>query len=223
MDTIQQRYQNIINALHQQAPSTRLLAVSKGQPVSKVRALYQAGQRAFGESYLREAQQKISECRDLTDIQWHYIGPLQRNKTRPIAELFDWVHSVDRPILIERLGSQRPAGLQPLNVLLQINVDNEQQKSGTGAEQIPSLAQTIGTFATLKLRGIMGIPKQQQTNTGQRDSFAALYAAYQQCLEVAPSTDTLSMGMSGDWQLAVQEGASMVRIGTALFGPRNQR
>ncbi len=220
MPTLQQRYQNIINEMQRLAPASQLLAVSKGQPVEKIRELYALGQRAFGENYLREAEQKIIDCCDLPGIQWHYIGPLQRNKTRPIAEQFDWVHSVDRQLLAERLGNHRPTSLPPLNILLQINVNAEQQKSGAAPNQISPLAQTIGTYSSLRLRGIMGIPKQLQSDTEKHLSFAALYTAYQQCLELTPGADTLSMGMSGDWQIACQEGATMVRIGTAIFGPR---
>lgn len=213
------RYHQLTTELAQH-PGVQLLAVSKGQPLQKVREAYQLGQRHFGENYLQEAEQKIAQCTDLPDIQWHYIGPLQRNKTRAVAELFDWVHSVDRALLAERLGRQRPDSMPPLNVLIQLNVDDEAQKSGAHPDALDELAQTIGTYASLRLRGIMGIPKHPQSADGLRASFAALQQAYQRCRTLAEGVDTLSMGMSGDWPLAVQTGATMVRIGTALFGPR---
>ncbi len=225
MPTLAQRYEDLTSQLHQTAPKAQLLAVSKGQPVSKIRDLYALGQRAFGENYLDEATRKIAACQDLPELQWHFIGPLQRNKTRPIAAQFDWVHSVDRALLIKRLASQRPDHLPPLQILLQINVDDESQKAGAPASQIPALLQTIGTCPTLQLRGIMGIPENNQNEQGLRASFRALAAAHQQCQTINRSSqdtiDTLSMGMSGDWRIAVQEGATMVRIGTALFGPRD--
>jgi len=220
MDELEQRYTELCKELNSLAPAAQLLAVSKGQPIDLVHSLYALGQRAFGENYLRDAQQKMTTCDHLTGIQWHYIGPLQRNKTRHIAEHFDWVHSVDRVLLIKRLAEQRPKHKPPLNVLLQINVDNEQQKSGASSDQIPALVQTIGTYSTLRLRGIMGIPKQQPETSQQHRSFTALQDAYHYCQSLAANIDTLSMGMSGDWRLAVQHGATMVRIGTALFGSR---
>lgn len=222
MTTLQKRFQDITQSLIQHNPSTQLLAVSKGQPLAKIRELYSMGQRAFGENYLQEAEQKIQACNDLPDIQWHYIGPLQRNKTRAIAEQFDWVHSVDRALLVERLGKQRPDALPALNVLLQINVDAEQQKAGAVVADIPELVHTIGTYDKLSLRGIMGIPKQHPSKDQQRASFQALQQAFLRCQTLGKGVDTLSMGMSGDWQIAVDEGATMVRIGTALFGPREQ-
>lgn len=222
MSTLRQRYQQLIQSLAEHNPATQLLAVSKGQPVDKIRELYHLGQRAFGENYLQEAEQKIQACYDLPDIQWHYIGPLQRNKTRSIAEQFDWVHSVDRVLLVERLGKQRPAQQPALNVLLQLNVDAEQQKSGAAINDIPQLAQTIGTYTNLNLRGIMGIPKQHPSKNQLRNSFQTLRQVFLGCQSLTEGVDTLSMGMSSDWQIAVDEGATMVRIGTALFGPREQ-
>lgn len=220
MPTLEQRYQELTQALNERAPGVRLLAVSKNQPLDKIRKLYELGQRAFGENYLQQAEQKIAACSDLPDIEWHYIGPLQRNKTRAVAEQFAWVHSVDRELLIKRLGNQRPDTLQPLNVLLQLNVDDEAQKAGAKPDQLPALAQTIGTYPRLVLRGIMGIPKLEQSEQALESSFTALHRAFQACRAYANSVDTLSMGMSGDWPLAARTGATMVRIGTALFGPR---
>lgn len=220
MSTLTERYQALCKNLTDTNHNVQLLAVSKGQPISKIRELYALGQRAFGENYLQEAEQKINSCSDLLDIEWHYIGPLQRNKTRHVANLFHWVHSVDRPLLIERLATQREAHLPALNILLQFNVDNEQQKSGAEPSQLNSLIQTISTYNNIRMRGIMGIP-QQQSSTGVRDSFNALYRIFQDAQKLISDSDTLSMGMSNDWQLAVQEGATMLRIGTALFGPRN--
>ncbi|HEY6095747.1 MAG TPA: YggS family pyridoxal phosphate-dependent enzyme [Gallionellaceae bacterium] len=202
-----------------------LLAVSKTFPAAAVREAYAAGQRAFGENYLQEALDKMAELRDLP-LEWHFIGPIQSNKTRPIAENFSWVHSVDRLKVAERLSEQRPAHLPPLNVCLQVNVSGEDSKSGVALQEAAALAQAISLLPRLRLRGLMAIPAPAATLAAQRVPFAQLRNLQQQ-LNAAPpqgagmGLDTLSMGMSHDLAAAILEGATMVRVGTAIFGSRN--
>ena len=200
-------------------PPVTLLAVSKGHPASAIRALAMRGQSAFGENYLQPALDKIAELHDLP-LQWHYIGAIQSNKTRPIAEHFDWVQTVDRLKIANRLSEQRPATLPPLQVLLQVNIDDEPQKAGVTAAELPALAAAVLQLPNLTLRGIMGLPAATQNDTQRRASLARLNQLFQQLQPLSASIDTLSMGMSDDLALAIAEGSTMVRIGTALFGPR---
>ena len=195
-----------------------LLAVSKTQPAAAIRALAQAGQRHFGENYLQEALAKQEELADLSDLVWHFIGPIQSNKTRFIASRFDWVHSVDRLKIAERLSEQRPAEWPPLNICLQVNISHETSKSGVDPAELPELAQAVAKLPRLRLRGLMAIPAPAHDLEGQRRPFREL----RQTLETleAPGLDTLSMGMSEDLEAAILEGATCVRVGTALFGPR---
>jgi PLP dependent protein len=197
-----------------------LLAVSKTKPVSDILAAYQAGQIDFGENYLQEAELKIQTLAD-KGIQWHYIGPIQSNKTRKISELFDWVHSVDRYKIAERLSQQRPRTLKPLNILLQVNIDNETSKSGISADQVLPLAEQIAQLPQLKLRGLMAIPSVQNDYQQQCIPFARMQTLLQKLHKQHPECDTLSMGMSGDMQAAIAQGSTLVRIGTAIFGKRN--
>lgn len=199
-----------------------LLAVSKTQPADRLRQAYQAGQRAFGENYLQEALDKQAALADLDDISWHFIGPLQSNKTRAVAEHFDWVHSVDRLKIARRLSEQRPAGLAPLNICLQVNVSREDSKAGVAPEALVELGQAIQQLANVRLRGVMAIPAPADTPAAQRQPLAELRACLEMLQEALPEAtlDTLSMGMSGDLEAAVQEGATLVRLGTAIFGPR---
>lgn len=197
----------------------RLLAVSKTKPVEEIRKLASLGQREFGESYLQEAKDKIPQMPGL-GILWHFIGQLQRNKTRVVAELFDWVQSVDRLVIAERLSAQRPAHLPDLNICLQVRMSDEPGKGGLQPDEVPDLAQSIQHLPRLKLRGLMTIP-QHTTDTGaQRQTFRHMHELYLALQARHPMVDTLSMGMSGDFQLAIEEGSTMVRIGTALFGKR---
>lgn len=203
-----------------------LLAVSKTKPASDLREAANAGQLAFGENYLQEALEKIEALSDIPDIEWHFIGPIQSNKTRSIAEHFHWTHSVDRLKIAQRLNDQRPNNLPPLNICLQVNVDNEESKSGCRLDELPELAAAIHQLPRLKLRGLMAIPDPGQPEEDLRASFQALANALdklkqQNDLPDTLSLDTLSMGMSGDLELAIAEGATMVRIGTALFGVRD--
>ena len=191
--------------------SVTLLAVSKTHAVDRVREACAAGLHAFGENYVQEA---IAKMEGLTGVEWHLIGPLQSNKSRLAAERFDWVQSVDRAKIAQRLSEQRPAHLAPLNVLLQVNVSAEASKSGARVEEVTSLAAAVAALPRLRLRGLMAIPA-----PGSDSGFARMKALYE---SLAPQFgfDTLSMGMTDDMEQAIAAGATMVRIGTAIFGPR---
>ncbi|EJO91850.1 alanine racemase domain-containing protein [Ectopseudomonas mendocina DLHK] len=194
-----------------------LLAVSKTKPADAIREAHAAGLRDFGENYLQEALEKQAALSDLPLI-WHFIGPIQSNKTRPIAEHFDWVHSVDRLKIAQRLSDQRPAHLAPLNICLQVNVSGEDSKSGCSPEELPELAQAIAALPNLKLRGLMAIPEPTDDIAAQHAAFARLRQLRD---DLGLQLDTLSMGMSHDLEAAIAEGATWVRIGTALFGARD--
>jgi PLP dependent protein len=197
-----------------------LLAVSKTKPVADILAAYQCGQLDFGENYLQEAEQKIQALAG-KGIQWHFIGPIQSNKTRKISELFDWVHSVDRYKIAERLSQQRLETLKPLNILLQVNIDNEASKAGISTDQVLPLAEQIASLPQVKLRGLMAIPSAQEDYQQQCIPFAKMQTLLQELHNQHPECDTLSMGMSGDMQAAIAQGSTLVRIGTAIFGNRN--
>ena len=194
-----------------------LLAVSKTQPAAAIREAAAAGIRDFGENYLQEALDKQAELSDLP-LAWHFIGPIQSNKTKSIAEHFDWVHSVDRLKIAQRLSDQRPTALPPLNICLQVNVSGEASKSGCAPEELPKLAQAVAAMPHLRLRGLMCIPAPSEDPAEQRAAFARLRALRD---ELPLTLDTLSMGMSQDLEAAIAEGATWVRIGTALFGARD--
>lgn len=199
----------------------RLLAVSKTFPAQAVREAYQAGQRAFGENYVQEALDKIGALHDLP-LEWHFIGPVQSNKTRVIAENFSWVHGVDRLKIAERLSAQRPAHLPPLNICLQVNVSGEGSKSGVAPGEVEALAVQAAQLPNLKLRGLMAIPAPAADPAAQRLPFAQMRALLQQLNSRGLQLDTLSMGMSHDYPAAIAEGATIVRIGTAIFGARTK-
>lgn len=198
-----------------------LLAVSKTKPSTLIREAYQAGQRQFGESYVQEAVDKIAELSDLSDIEWHFIGPIQSNKSAQVAAHFDWVQSVDRIKIARRLNDQRPSERAKLNVLIQVNIDDEQSKSGCSLSELDALAQYIATSDNLVLRGVMAIPKKSDSLNEQQHSFAKLQTCFNQLKSQYDSIDTLSMGMSNDVEAAISQGSTMVRIGTDIFGPRN--
>ena len=202
--------------------SVTLLAVSKGQPANSVRAIAAQGIRDIGESYLQEALEKIEQLRDLA-LTWHFIGRLQANKTRVIAATFDWVHGVDRLKIAERLSEQRPFHAPPLNVCLQVNIAGEASKGGVTPAELPALAAAVAVLPRLKLRGLMCIPPDEDDPARQRTWFAAMRHALEELNASGASLDTLSMGMSGDFEAAILEGATIVRIGTALFGERPRR
>ena len=195
----------------------RLLAVSKTRPAADVRALFEAGQRAFGENYVQEAEAKMAELADL-GIEWHHIGRIQGNKTRAIAERFQWAHGVTDEQQARRLSRQRPANLPPLDVCIQVNVSNEATKAGVAIPTLEPLARAVAALPNLRLRGLMAIPAPAADLAAQREPFARLRRLAAE-LDI-PSLDTLSMGMSDDLEAAIAEGATLVRIGTALFGPR---
>jgi PLP dependent protein len=212
--------------------SITLLGVTKGQPATAVQAAAAAGLKDFGESYLQEALEKIAVVEKLraeagappqaspTDITWHFIGRLQSNKTRPVAESFAWVHAVDRLKIAERLAEQRPYYAPPLNICLQVNVAGEDSKGGVGIDELPALASAVVALPRIKLRGLMCLPPEEENPVRQRHWFALVRTAFDRLNASGLGLDTLSMGMSGDFEAAIQEGATIVRVGTALFGPR---
>lgn len=197
----------------------RLLAVSKTRPAEAVRVLAGAGQRAFGENYVQEGVAKARELAGL-GLEWHLIGHLQSNKCREAAEHFDWVQSLDRLKLVDALDKARPEGRPPLNVLVQVNVDGEASKSGCDPADVPALAAAVAAAPRLRLRGLMAIPEPHPDPARRRDSFRRLGALFDAVAATHPGVDTLSMGMSDDFETAIAEGSTLVRIGTALFGPR---
>tara|TARA_R110001606_G_scaffold399310_1_gene584702 strand:+ start:34184 stop:34888 length:705 start_codon:yes stop_codon:yes gene_type:complete len=199
--------------------SVQLLAVSKTQPAEVIRQAAEAGQRYFGENYLQEALIKINSLTDLK-LEWHFIGPIQSNKTKDIAENFDWVQTVDRLKIAQRLNNQRPSNLGKLNICIQINIDNESSKSGIEATDLFELAEKISHLNNLQLRGLMIIPTHTHDPLQQQASFQQAQLLFRQLADIYPSVDTLSMGMSGDMAMAIAEGSTMVRIGTAFFGKR---
>jgi pyridoxal phosphate enzyme (YggS family) len=217
ISTLAERIRSAAQAVQRDPASVGLLAVSKTKPASDLREAYDAGLRDFGENYLQEALAKQAELSDLPLI-WHFIGPIQSNKTRAIAENFAWVHSVDRLKIAQRLSEQRPPELPPLNICIQVNVSGEASKSGCSPEDLPALAQAINALPHLKLRGLMAIPEPTDDRDEQNASFAAVSTLQAQ---LGLPLDTLSMGMSHDLEAAVAQGATWVRIGTALFGARN--
>lgn len=205
--------------------SVVLLAVSKTFPSAAVREAHDAGQRRFGESYVQEAIAKQAELADL-DLEWHFIGPLQSNKTKPVAEHFAWVHSVERLKIAERLSMQRPAHLPPLNVCVQVNVSGEASKSGCAPEEAPVLCRAVAALPHLRLRGLMAIPEPGNGSAAEnsalaRRQFSVLRALRDRLNTGGLTLDTLSMGMSHDLEDAIMEGATLVRVGTAIFGERN--
>lgn len=200
--------------------AVRLLAVSKTWPAASVREAALAGQRAFGENYVQEGVAKVAGLADL-GLEWHFIGPLQSNKTRVVAEHFDWVHSIDRLKIAERLAEQRPAALPPLSVCLQVNVSGEATKSGVAPDAVEDLARRVAALPGLRLRGLMAIPAPAADFAAQRLPFRRLREIYEQLRAGGLALDTLSMGMSHDLEAAIAEGATLVRVGTAIFGERN--
>lgn len=214
---VRERIREAEQACGRPSGGVALLAVSKTKPAAAIREAHAAGLVDFGENYLQEALGKQAELADLA-LTWHFIGPIQSNKTRPIAEHFHWVHSVDRLKVAERLSAQRPAQLPPLNVCLQVNVSGEASKSGCAPEELPALAAAVAALPNLKLRGLMAIPEPTEDVAAQRAAFARLRELL---TALNLGLDTLSMGMSHDLEAAIAEGATCVRIGTALFGARD--
>jgi pyridoxal phosphate enzyme (YggS family) len=216
---VQARIRTAEHAAGRAGDSVRLIAVSKQQPASAVRAAHAAGQLEFGENYPQEASAKQDELADLSAV-WHFIGHLQSNKTRAIAERFQWVHTVDRARVAERLSAQRPFHAPPLEVLLQVNLDAEPGKSGAAPGELKALARHVAGLPRLRLRGLMCIPAPETDRTRQREPFRRLRELLESLNADGHALDTLSMGMSDDLEAAILEGATMVRIGTAVFGER---
>ena len=217
LSAISARIASAAQAAGRDPASVQLLAVSKTKPASAIREIHAAGVRDFGENYLQEALTKQQALSDLPLI-WHFIGPIQSNKTKAIAEHFDWVHSVDRLKIAQRLSEQRPAGLAPLNICLQVNVSGEDSKSGCAPADLPALAVAVAALPNLRLRGLMAIPEPTEDRTTQEAAFASLRKLQE---GLGLGLDTLSMGMSHDLEAAIAQGATWVRIGTALFGARD--
>ncbi len=228
MTTISNRLQDILatiqsaQALSPYQQQVELLAVSKAQPSSAIREAYAAGQLLFGENYLQEALDKQAELADLP-INWHFIGPIQSNKTQPIAQHFAWVHSVDRLKIAQRLNDARPAHLPPLQICIQVNVSDEESKSGVHVEELAPLAQAIEAMPHLKLRGLMAIPAPTHDILRQQMQFKQVREQYDALLAQGFDLDTLSIGMSDDYPVAISQGATIVRIGAALFGARTAK
>jgi pyridoxal phosphate enzyme (YggS family) len=227
MNSIAERLTEIRRAIaqacmqcHRASSEVTLVAVSKTKPVVAIAAAIAAGQRHFGENYVQEGVQKIQYFSHDKSLTWHFIGPIQSNKTRDIAEHFSWVHSIDRTKIAQRLQQQRPAHLPPLNVLIQVNIDDEDSKSGVAPAQVVELAAEISQLPQLKLRGLMAIPRPSQEPAQQALSLAAMHRLFLQLKAEYSDLDTLSMGMSDDLNVAVEHGSTMVRIGSAIFGPR---
>ena len=216
---INQQIEQAATNYNREINNISLLAVSKRKPASDLRIAYECGQRNFGENFLQEAQAKMKQLADL-DIVWHFIGPVQSNKTRALAESFDWVHCVDRVKIAQRLSDQRPESMPPLNICIQVNIDQEKSKSGVAPGDIIALAEAIRDLPKIRLRGLMAIPAQRSDFESQREPFARVKQALQDLQQHGLDCDTLSMGMSHDMQAAIAEGSTLVRIGTAIFGER---
>lgn len=214
VDQLVQQYQR-------ETGSVRLLAVSKTKPLSALEAGYAAGQRAFGENYVQEAVDKFHALAHLVDIEWHFIGPIQSNKSRLIAETMHWVHSIDREKIARRLSEQRPKDLPPLNVCIQVNISGEESKAGVALSDLNDIVALITELPNLRLRGLMAIPAPQKSHEAQCLVYEPLRQAFVELSKSDSMIDTLSIGMSGDLPAAIQSGSTMVRVGTAIFGERD--
>jgi len=221
LQQVQARIVTACTAVGRDPASVHLLAVSKTFPAEAVREAHAAGQRAFGENYVQEGVAKIEALADLrSQLEWHCIGPLQSNKTRVVAEHFDWVHSIDRLKIAERLSEQRPAHVSPLQVCLQVNVDGGANKSGVAPKEVLSLARAVAALPRLRLRGLMAIPEPLPGFDAQREVFLAAVHLFDEIRKSGIALDTLSLGMSSDLEAAIAAGSTMVRVGTAIFGRR---
>lgn len=230
MSTPAERLKKVQLSIHKAAKKAcrqiddiRLIAVSKTKPAGDIEQIYQAGQRDFGENYLQEAVDKVTQLAHLADIKWHFIGAIQSNKTRPIAEYFDWVHSVERIKIARRLGEQRPADKTPLNICLQVNICNEENKAGIALDEAAELAKEVSQIRNIRLRGLMAIPLNTTDPKQQQYHFRQLKNCLDHLNKTGLQLDTLSMGMSNDMDAAIAEGATMIRIGTAIFGERSPK
>lgn len=219
LQAVESTIQAACDAAKRPRGTVQLLAVSKTFPADAIREAVAAGQTAFGENYLQEAEAKIAALAD-AGLEWHFIGPIQSNKTRPLATHFDWVHTVERLKIAQRLSEQRPSDLSPLNVCLQVNISGEASKSGVSPAELPELARQVAALPHIRLRGLMAIPEPETDASKQRAAFAQVRALFDQLKGDGYALDTLSMGMSGDMAAAIAEGATIVRIGSAIFGDR---
>ncbi|QYJ88960.1 YggS family pyridoxal phosphate-dependent enzyme [Shewanella halotolerans] len=224
-DRLADAHQRIAQAAQNSSRDSRdiqLLAVSKTKPIDQIVAAYDAGQRLFGENYVQEGEEKINALRESHgDIEWHFIGPLQSNKTKSIAEHFDWMHTLSREKIAKRLSEQRPSHLPPLQVCIQVNVSQEESKSGVNPDEVAHLAEIIASLPKLTLRGLMAIPTATDDVALQQAEFSQMQALFEALKQQHPSLDTLSMGMSQDLEQAIAAGSTMVRIGSAIFGARD--
>ena len=219
LDRVRARIVEAAQRCERDPASISLLAVSKKKPAGDIREAFRHGQKHFGENYLQEAEEKMRALEDL-DICWHFIGAIQSNKTRAIAESFDWAHCIDRAKIARRLSEQRPAGRQPLNICIQVNLDHEDSKAGVDPDRVAALAAEIAALPGIRLRGLMTIPAPRASLAEQRQPFAQLAAMLDGLRQQGIDCDTLSMGMTQDLEAAVAEGATLLRIGTAIFGER---
>ncbi len=220
--SVKQRIKNACLQANRPIESVTLLAVSKTKPIEQISVLAQHGQACFGENYLQESLTKIAQC---PELEWHFIGPIQSNKTKAIAKHFQWVHSVDRLKIAQRLSRQRPSEMPPLNILLEVNISEEKTKAGLTPTEVLQIVAEIVALPNLKLRGLMAIPQKQADSEAQRLPFRQVRELLEQLNTQHPEwkLDTLSMGMSGDLEAAIMEGATLVRIGTDIFGAREDR
>jgi len=222
LSIVQSRINQAAQKCSRMPDEIKLLAVSKTKPNSDIIEAYQAGQRLFGENYVQEGEQKISELSaKYPDIEWHFIGPLQSNKTKIVAQHFDWMHTLSRLKIAQRLNEQRPDHQSPLQVCIQVNISQEDTKSGIDADEVMALATQINQMPKLTLRGVMAIPTATDDIQVQQDEFSKLQCIYQNLQQHFENIDTLSMGMSGDLDVAIANGSTMVRIGSAIFGDRS--
>lgn len=224
-NSIETRFRALEKELAERAPQggVALLAVSKTFGIEAVEAAWRAGARRFGENYVQEGVEKCRLFRERhpdAKVEWHFIGSLQSNKTRPVAETFDWVQTIDRVKIAERLSAQRPENLAPLNVLIEVNADGEATKSGVSWDEIEALADRIAELPRLRLRGLMAIPEANGADGGRR-AFARMREAFLALKTRHPEVDTLSMGMTADWRTAVEEGSTLIRVGSGIFGARD--
>lgn len=220
LEDLRERIARATRDAGRQPDSVRLVAVSKTRTADDIRRVARAGVRDVGENYVTEALPKIAALTDC-DLTWHFIGAIQSNKTRDIAMHFDWVHTVDREKVARRLSDQRPAALHPLDVLIQVNIDREPQKAGVPEERLAELARYVASLPRLRLRGLMGLPRESAAAEERRAAFHRLAQLFSSCRPAsAADWDSLSMGMSADFEIAISEGATLIRLGTALFGPR---
>lgn len=222
LQAVLRRIETAARAAGRRPDEVRLLAVSKTWPAAAVEEAYRAGQRMFGENQQQEAASKIAALARLA-LEWHFIGPIQSNKTRPIAEQFAWIHSLDREKVARRLSEQRPVGLEPLMVCIQVNVSGEASKSGVPPHAVEALARRVAALPNLRLRGLMTIPAPSADDERQRAQFRELRALYDALRAQGMSLDTLSMGMSDDLEAAILEGSTLVRVGSAIFGRRARK